>query len=669
MNIKWCDKRPWLLIIVGWIMSCSLVWASPVDIVDDTGRMIHFEQSPQHVVSLVPSATEIIFAIGAGDALSGITYHSASLQGAAEKTLVGGFLSPSAERVMALKPDLVIVSSMHSDWVKQLDAGVPLMVMQTRHMDDAFRHIRLLGRLFDRSAAADTLIAKNRKMLDLIARKVAMIPQMRRKRVMRLMGREQIMTPGNDSFQNEMIKAAGGIPPDLDKSGTVVPVSRKEWEKFNPQVLYGCGGDRKAAKTILAGNGWNPVEAVANNKIYTLPCDLTCRAGAHLGDFVAWLASLIYVEEFVDADREVLPRKVLHTRSISIDLPYVEKAVIATSTIQDFTNKTLIIDFKMPLSVVSTLEGQREGMLSVGNHYSSPPCWPLMPMGGLEPLQQIVYPVIDRQTSTSSFLFTGADMDKLSVKKETFKEMTVYALVTAGVRGNAVRMSTDVGNYYEPGTINMLFLTNMRLSRRAMTRAIISATEGKSAALQDLDIRSSYNPLTAAATGTGTDNIIVVGGEGPAVDNAGGHCKMGELIARTAYAGVREAIAKQNGIFGKRDVFQRLRDRHLSVSRLAGEADCDCLGGEKNLTGRVERILLEPGYAGFLETAMALSDGTVRDTVNDLQWYEQWCLNVAGQIAGQKVDALNVHVGVEDMPAPLAMALDAVFTGVVLGDQ
>jgi iron complex transport system substrate-binding protein len=242
--------------------------------------------------------------------------------------------------------------------------------------------------------------------------------------------------------------------------------------------------------------------------------------------------------------------------------------------------------------------------------------------------------------------------------------MTVVALATAGVRSNAVRMSRDVGKFYEPGTINMIFLTNMRLSERAMTRAIISATEGKTAALQDLDIRSSYQPLTAAATGTGTDNIIVVAGDGPIVDKAGGHCKMGELIARSAYAAVREAIFKQNGIVGRRNIFQRLFDRHLSVSQLVADSDCDCQGEKNAFAGRVEQALLDPKYAGFLEAAMALSDGADRKTVNDFHLYEHWCLEVAGRIAGRKVDRLSDHFPGDEIPPPLAMALNAIFTGV-----
>ncbi|BBO74168.1 hypothetical protein DSCW_15850 [Desulfosarcina widdelii] len=663
MSSKAFNKRPLFFLLALLMLFCPPAWASPVQVTDDAGNDLHLSEPPKRVVSLVPSATEILFAIGAGDSLVGITHHSTGVRGAAGKSIIGGFFSPSMERVMALNPDLVIGSDIHSQAIGKIDGDVPVLVMNTRRMEDAFRHMELLGTLFQRQAQADALIAKNRRQIDLIARKVAAIPEDKRKRVMRLMGRDRIMTPGSDSFQNEMIRAAGGIAPDFGKAGSVVPVTEDEWMAFNPQFLYGCGGDRQAAETFFSQDGWAAVDAVRQHRIYFFPCELTCRAGAHVGDFVSWLASLIYREEFSDTANEMLPRQVVQTRPLAIDLNCVDRARITTSIIQDFPNKSLIIDFKTPRSLVSTLEGQRSEVLTVGNHYSPPPCWALMPMGGLDPLYQCICPVIGKKRSSTAFLFTGADMDNLAVKKEIFKAMTVYALVTAGVRGNAVRMSRDVGNYYEPGTINMIFLTNMRLTPRAMTRAIISATEGKTAALQDLDIRSSYQPLNAAATGTGTDNIIVVAGDGPVIDNAGGHSKMGELIARTAYAGLREAIFKQNGIVGGRDIFQRLFDRHLSISQLVSGSHCDCLGEANAFAGKIEQVLLDPRYQGFLEAAMALSDGAERETVSDFGFYENWCLDVAGRIAGSKVDHLVDHFSGDAYPAPLSMALNAIFTG------
>jgi len=107
------------------------------------------------------------------------------------------------------------------------------------------------------------------------------------------------------------------------------------------------------------------------------------------------------------------------------------------------------------------------------------------------------------------------------------------------VKGNALRTGVDVASYVEQagnfvstrGTINVIFLTNATLSVGAMACAIVTATEAKTAALQDLNVRSTSPPRNQA-TGIGTDNIIVVSGKEPGkpLRLASGHTKIGELI-------------------------------------------------------------------------------------------------------------------------------------------
>jgi adenosylcobinamide hydrolase len=119
--------------------------------------------------------------------------------------------------------------------------------------------------------------------------------------------------------------------------------------------------------------------------------------------------------------------------------------------------------------------------------------------------------------------------------------------------GNALRAGVDEANWMEQkgtftkklGTINIIILTNVTLSDGALVRAIIAATEAKTAALQDLDARSSISPKNQA-TGTGTDNMIVVSGTDPdkKVRFAGGHTKIGKLIGVTTKIAVAETIKK-----------------------------------------------------------------------------------------------------------------------------
>ena len=671
-DVPWSNMRSLVRFIMGLVTFFLLLPLTasaglPVEFQDAAGRTVTVDQQPQKVVSIVPSITEILFRIGAGDAVGGVTYHDTYPPDAAVKPVVGGFFAPSLDRIDALEPDVIFLDGLHRS-VAAAYAGKdsPLLIqLPLASLEDLYRSIRVLGQLFDRDDAAGDLIRAIQADLAHTAGKMAPIPASGRKRVIRLMGREQVMTPGDDSFQNEMIRLAGGIPPKLGKSGRIVPVTLADWQAFNPQVIYGCGGDREVAMTLLNRPGWKDVDAVKNGRILYFPCDLTCRLSTRTGYFISCLASRIYGDQFA-ALPPVRENGRTATRPIALDLDYVAAAEIMESSVNDYIHKTLLVHLAVPMSVSSTLEGFRKDIRHVGNSYSPPQVWGLYHHIGLETSRNQLIQSIDMRFSDTSLLFTGADMDNLSVQRQQFKEMTVYALVTAGVRSNAVRMGEDIGAFYEPGTINMVILSNMKLTPRAMNRAIISATEAKTAALWDMDIRSSYTPMTNPATGTGTDNIIVVEGTGVRIDNVGGHSKMGELIARAVYAGVREAVFGQNGIGGKRNIFQRLKDRHMSVFQLVTDAHCDGQGEKSVFAGRVEQVLLDPAYAGFLEAAMALSDGVERETVNDLSLFETWCLSVAGRIAGKNVDELTVYFSGDAIPGPLTMALDAIFTGVSL---
>jgi ABC-type Fe3+-hydroxamate transport system substrate-binding protein/adenosylcobinamide amidohydrolase len=655
------------LLLGFFLLPATAVAQPPVSFIDVTGLTQTIEQPPHRVVSLVPSVTEILFRLGAGNAVCGVTYHDVFPPEAATKTVIGGFFDPSLERIDALAPDVIFLDDLHRS-ITDAYAGKAhpkLIRLPLSSVDELYRTIRLLGDIFDRQAAAERLIGDILTDLGHTTNKIESIPAIQRKRVMGLMGRDRIMTPGDNSFQNEMIQLAGGIPPKLGKNGAVVPVTLEEWRSFNPQVIYGCGGDWEVEQKLLSRPGWREVDAVKNGRVIYFPCDLTCRLSTRSGYFISCLASQIYADEFAQRS-PVRPDGRIASRSLPLALDYIDGAEIVDSVVNDYVHKTLMVHFAKSMSVTSTLEGFRDGVRHVGNSYSPPQVWGLYHRIGLETSRGQLMHSIHRDRNDTSLLFTGADTDNLSIQRQQYKEMSVYALVTAGVRSNAVRMAEDIGAFYEPGTINMLILSNMQLTPRAMNRAIISATEAKTAALLDLDIRSSYTPMTNPATGTGTDNIIVVEGTGRRIDNAGGHSKMGELIARAVYAGVQEAVFNQNGIVGGRNIFQRLKERHISVFQLVSNANCGSQGEKRAFAGRVEQVLLDPAYAGFLEAAMALGDGAGRGTINDLSLFETWCLDVAGRLAGINVKMVNSCVSAGDFPQPLVMAMNAIFTGVSL---
>ncbi|XRO74908.1 adenosylcobinamide amidohydrolase [Methanocaldococcus sp. 28A] len=222
--------------------------------------------------------------------------------------------------------------------------------------------------------------------------------------------------------------------------------------------------------------------------------------------------------------------------------------------------KTLIIEFDKRRRVLSTREGFKV-VKYVGNHSIPEKFWDKV--HNYKDYENQVLNKIGIKKDDIALLSTGANMDNLAIAKEEFDEFYVIAFTTAGAKYNAIRLGDEEADYIEKdfktykikngklipkeeiGTVNIILITNANLTDGAMARAIITITEAKTNAFQELDIRSTKHP-ELQATGTGTDNVIVVGGFGRGVNYTGGHTKIGEMIAKAVKRSVKEALIKQD---------------------------------------------------------------------------------------------------------------------------
>jgi adenosylcobinamide hydrolase len=156
---------------------------------------------------------------------------------------------------------------------------------------------------------------------------------------------------------------------------------------------------------------------------------------------------------------------------------------------------------------------------------------------------------------------TAAQMENVSIKTETYKDITVTAVVTGGVEVNGGRAG-DPASWDElahlkqcakqrivaHGTINIMLFINVNLTDGALTRSLVTCTEGKTAALQELLAPSRYS--CGLATGSGTDGTIIVCNSDSEITltDAGKHVKLGELIGKAVIAAVKEALLLQSGL-------------------------------------------------------------------------------------------------------------------------
>lgn len=221
--------------------------------------------------------------------------------------------------------------------------------------------------------------------------------------------------------------------------------------------------------------------------------------------------------------------------------------------------KTLVVRFAGERRMLSTSDGMLDAQVAI-NHAAHPDLWHRLGGDSKVYTGQIRDMMADQlhvaRTGVAQ-MSTAADMDNLAVVTRRYGPLTVTVLATAGAKSNAIRTGVDAGAYIEglaedkkpTGTINIMVLSNIALSDAALARALITITEGKTAALEDLKVPSSYTQ-TVQATGTGTDSIIVVSGTAaPRATYTGGHSRIGELIGKATYEAVVEALGKQNGFF------------------------------------------------------------------------------------------------------------------------
>lgn len=155
----------------------------------------------------------------------------------------------------------------------------------------------------------------------------------------------------------------------------------------------------------------------------------------------------------------------------------------------------------------------------------------------------------------STGLLTSASMENTAFKKLSFKDLAVEAFVTGGVNINGGRAG-DPASYYEQqgnflplgGTINILLYIQANLPPEALVKSLITATEAKTAALQELSAPSQYS--AGLATGSGTDGIIIACDPQSSLKltDAGHHSKLGELIGQTVISATKKALALETGL-------------------------------------------------------------------------------------------------------------------------
>lgn len=270
----------------------------PLQITDDLGRQVTIKEAPQRIVSLAPAVTETLFALGLGDKVVGVTNYCDYPAEAKTKPKVGGFSTPSAELVVAAKPDLVLATSINENYVPQLEnAGLTVVTIESLNLPQVLENIRLIGQVTGASDAANNLTADMQKRIDSITTKVSSLPDEQKPAVYFEIWPDPITTGGSKSFVNSLIVMAGGKNIAGDVEQDWVNLSPEMVLARDPKVAILChhGSSLQTVEEFKSRKGWGQVSAIRNNRIGLVSDENTVvRTGPRVVEGFEYMARLIH---------------------------------------------------------------------------------------------------------------------------------------------------------------------------------------------------------------------------------------------------------------------------------------------------------------------------------------------------------------------------------------
>jgi iron complex transport system substrate-binding protein len=268
------------------------------EITDDAGRRVSIPAKVDRVVSLAPNLTEIVFAIGAGDRLVGRTSYCDFPPEAKAVAEVGDTLHPSLERIIALKPQVVLVStaSQLEVFTQQLQGqNIAVYVTDPHDLEGVFRSIAQIGEIVGEKDKANLLVQKLRERTNAVE---AAVKQEQPVRVFYQVSGEPLYTIGHDSFITDLMRRAGGASVTADVPGAWPKYSNESALAARPEaIILPTGGSMGSANANVA-DALRQSPAALQGRVYKINDDHLARPGPRSVDGLEEMARALHPDAF-----------------------------------------------------------------------------------------------------------------------------------------------------------------------------------------------------------------------------------------------------------------------------------------------------------------------------------------------------------------------------------
>jgi iron complex transport system substrate-binding protein len=275
----------------------------PGNIVDGLGRSVTVDKMPQRIISLAPSNTEILFALGLGDKVVGVTEYCDYPQEALTKPKVGGFSNVDIEKVVSLEPDLVLATHIHGKTVipglEKL--GLTVVAITPGSLNEVLESIILVGKITGQNVEASRLVNDLSRRIATVTDKTRSLSSDQRPRVFYVTWHDPLMTAGTGTLADDVISSAGGQNIAFDISGDKA-INLETVIYRDPQVIVvsvGMGsGEDMPWQYIQTEPRLENTQALLNSRVYKIDGDIIHRSGPRIVDALEQMTQFIHPEFF-----------------------------------------------------------------------------------------------------------------------------------------------------------------------------------------------------------------------------------------------------------------------------------------------------------------------------------------------------------------------------------
>jgi len=281
-----------LLVFVCLLANCRTETVNPPinlpirEITDDLGRTVKLPETVDRAVSLAPNLTEIVFAVGAGDKLVGRTSYDNFPPEAQKIQTVGDTMNPNIENIIALKPQVVLVStaSQIETFTRQLESqNIAVFVTNPNSLDDIYKSIHQIGEIFGKTEKAREIVEGLSKR---VAEVESEINKAKNIKVFLQISKEPLFTIGEDSFLTDLIARTGGVSVTANVATAYPKLSKETAFVLNPDVIILSESEDNLEPNDVFKNS----PAVKNGKVFKINADIISRPSPRIVDALEQIA-------------------------------------------------------------------------------------------------------------------------------------------------------------------------------------------------------------------------------------------------------------------------------------------------------------------------------------------------------------------------------------------